>query len=117
MSGAPGGRFQSVPFLRRPSQGLRFSQQTRRSVPEAGITGSNNPGVSEIWASLLQLKIGPAVFWEVDWRSEGRVCWLVARVDQHLPELLHPWGLRAGRQRVFRARAPVAPQPGSWVSV
>ena len=60
-SGAPGGRFQSVPFLRRPSQGLRFSRQTRSRAPEAGIIGGDNSGVSETWACLLVLKIGPAV--------------------------------------------------------
>ena len=61
LSGAPGGCFQSA-FFRRPSQGLRFSRQTRRRAPEAGITGGDNSGASETWARLLVLKIAPAVF-------------------------------------------------------
>ena len=93
-------------FLRRPSQGLRFSRQTRRRAPEAGITGGDNPGASEIWASLLLLKIGRAGFQGVGWRCEWGGLWLLARVDQHLPAPIHPWGFGAGRERVFLAKAP-----------
>ena len=106
LSGAPGGRFQSVPFLRRPSQGLRFSRQTGRRAPEAGITGGDNPGASEIWVSLLLLKIGRAGFQGVGWRGEGGGLWLLARVDQHLPAPIHPWSFGAGGERVFLAKAP-----------
>ena len=62
LSGAPGGRFQSVPFLRRPAQGLRFSRRTRQRAPEAGSTGGDNPGAAETWAHLLLQKIVSAVF-------------------------------------------------------
>ena len=62
LSGAPGGRFQSVPFLRRPAQGLRFSRRIRQRVPEAGSSGGDNPGAAETWAHLLLQKIGSAVF-------------------------------------------------------
>nr|XP_042098653.1 uncharacterized protein LOC114112239 [Ovis aries] len=73
LSCAPGGRLQSVPFLRRPSQGLRFSRQTRKGAPEAGSTGGDIPGAAEAWAGLLLLKIGSAVFWEAAWRRNGGV--------------------------------------------
>ena len=72
LSGAPGGRFQSVPFLRRPSKGLRFSQQIRQRAPEAGITSGNKPGAAETWARLPLLKIGSAGF-RVAPRSDGEV--------------------------------------------
>ena len=62
LSGAPGGRFQSVPFLRRPAQGLRFSRRTRQRAPEAGSTGGDNPGAAETLAHLLLQTIGSAVF-------------------------------------------------------
>ena len=61
LSGAPGGRFQSVPFLRRPAQGLRFSRRIRQRVPAAGSTGGDNSGAAETWAHLLLQKIGSAV--------------------------------------------------------
>ena len=74
LSGAPGGRFQSVPFLRRPSHGLRFSRRIRRRAPEALSTGGNNTAAAEIWARLLLLKIGSAGFREVAWRRGAGEC-------------------------------------------
>ena len=65
---------QSVPFLRRPSQGLRFSRHTRKGAPEAGSTGSDNPGAAEVCAGLLLLKIGSAGRWEAAWRRSREVC-------------------------------------------
>ena len=107
----------SVPFLRRPSQGLRCSRQTRKGAPEAGSTGGDNPGAVEAWAHLLLLKIGSAVFWEAAWRRGRDALWLHARVDQHLPASIHMWGLRAGKERVFPPGALVSRRPDSWVTV
>ena len=98
MSCAPGGRLQSVPFLRRPSQGLRFSLQTRKRAPEAGSSGGDNPGAAEAWVGLLLLKIGSAVFWEAAWRCNRGLMWLLDRVDQHHPAPIHTCDFRAGRE-------------------
>ena len=105
MSCAPGGRLQSVPVLRRPSQGLRFSRQTRRRAPEAGSSGGDNPGAAEAWVGLLLLKIGSAVFWEAAWRSNRGLMWLLARVDQHHPAPIHTCDFRAGREGLPRRSA------------
>ena len=117
MSCAPGGRLQSVPVLRRPSQGLRFSRQTRRRAPEAGSSGGDNPDAAETWARLLLLKIGPAVFWAAAWRRNMELVWLLVRVDQHLPPPIHMCDFGAGRVRVFHGGALVARRPGSWGTV
>ena len=65
LSGAPGGGFQIVPSLRRPSQGLRFSRRIRSRAPDAVSTGGDNPGDAEAWVGLLLLKIASAGLCEV----------------------------------------------------
>ena len=121
LSGAPGGRFQSVPFLRRPSQGLRFSRRIRRRAPEALSTGGNNTAAAEIWARLLLLKIDSAGVREMAWRCGG-ARWLALGVDQHLPASFYSRGLGASRGRVFApgflwlgGQAPASPL-GAFVS-
>lgn len=115
LSGAPGGRF--VSFLRRPSLGLRFSRRTQHRAPDAGSTGSDNPGAAEVSARLLLLKIGSAGPRNVARRCGEGGLLPITRVDQHLPESLHPRSLEAGREMVFRAGVLVASRPGSWVTV
>ena len=105
LSGSPGGRFQSVPFLRRPSQGLRFSRRIRRRAPEALSTGGNNTVAAEIWARLLLLKIGSAGFREVAWRRGARECVVPRSGQPASPRVLASARLQSEQGKGLRRRS------------
>jgi len=93
-------------FLRRPSQGLRFSRQTRRRAPEAGITGGDNPGASEIWVSLLLLKIGHVGFLGGGLAPRYAVCGCSVGSTSISPRPSIRGASERARRGFFRSRVP-----------